>query len=80
MYRYFEVPAEEHCALMAAESKGEYLKCVFKPKRYCYTLVRNGHNELRSAAVATSSFHDAFLSVERDSARCGNTSGRPTLQ
>lgn len=43
VYRYFEVSAKEHCAFMAAESKGEYLNCVFKPRGYRYTLVRKGH-------------------------------------
>jgi hypothetical protein len=35
-YLYFDVPPEEHQALMRAESKGEYLNRVFKPKGYRY--------------------------------------------
>lgn len=40
VYRYFEVPAEEHAEFMAAESKGTYLNRVFKAKRHRYTVVK----------------------------------------
>lgn len=36
VYLYFKVPPEEHHAFMAAESKGQYLNRVFKPKGYNY--------------------------------------------
>ena len=39
IYRYFEVPAEEHTAFMSAESKGTYLNEVFKSKGYRYVIV-----------------------------------------
>jgi len=42
VYRYFEVPPEEHAAFMAAESKGTYLNEVFKPKGYPYDIVQPG--------------------------------------
>jgi len=32
VFLYFDVPSEEHEAFMAAESKGNYLNKVFKPK------------------------------------------------
>lgn len=32
VYRYFDVPAEEHMAFLAADSKGAYLNVHFKPK------------------------------------------------
>jgi hypothetical protein len=37
VYFYFEVPTEEYQAFLAAESKGKYLNCVFKPKRYAFS-------------------------------------------
>jgi hypothetical protein len=42
VYRYFDVPAEEHAAFMAAESKGTYLNQVFKPRGYCFVVVFEG--------------------------------------
>lgn len=39
IYRYFEVPPEEHIAFMSAESKGTYLNDVFKPKAYRYIII-----------------------------------------
>ena len=42
VYRYFEVPPEEHAAFMAAESKGRYLNEVFKPKGHRYDIVQPG--------------------------------------
>ena len=39
VYRYLEVPAEEHTAFMAADSKGTYLNTVFKPKGYRYFIL-----------------------------------------
>jgi hypothetical protein len=35
-YRYFDVPAEEWEAFLAAESKGTYLNRIFKQKEYPY--------------------------------------------
>lgn len=43
VYRYFEVPPDEHQAFMAAESKGEYLNKVFKPLEYRYVIIQRGH-------------------------------------
>jgi hypothetical protein len=31
VYQYFDVPAEEHAAFLAADSKGTYLNRHFKP-------------------------------------------------
>jgi hypothetical protein len=31
VYQYFDVPAEEHAAFLAADSKGTYLNFHFKP-------------------------------------------------
>ena len=45
VYRYFGVPAEEHAALMAAESKGAYINQVFKPRGYKYAVVRRGEKK-----------------------------------
>lgn len=42
VYRYFDVPAEEYDAFLAAESKGAYLNQVFKAKHYRYLSVRKG--------------------------------------
>jgi hypothetical protein len=42
VYRYFDVPAEEYAAFMAAESKGTYLNQVFKPREYRYVVVSEG--------------------------------------
>jgi KTSC domain len=46
IYRYFEVPLEEYQALAAAESKGEYLNKVFKPRGYRYAIIRNGQERV----------------------------------
>jgi KTSC domain len=42
VYRYFNVPAEEFEALMAAKSKGTYVNRTFKPKNYRYMSVHKG--------------------------------------
>jgi hypothetical protein len=42
VYRYFDVPAEEYAAFMAAESKGTYLNQVFKLREYRYFVVIEG--------------------------------------
>ena len=42
VYRYFEVPALEYTAFLAAESKGSYLNQVFKQRGYPYQVVRRG--------------------------------------
>jgi hypothetical protein len=42
VYRYFQVPAEEHSEFMAAESKGSYLNRVFKAKGHPYRVVKRG--------------------------------------
>jgi len=42
VYRYFDVPGEEHVAFMAAESKGTYLNQVFKPRGYPYVVIFEG--------------------------------------
>jgi hypothetical protein len=34
--QYFDVPAEEHTAFLAADSKGTYLNLHFKPRQYRY--------------------------------------------
>ncbi len=36
VYRYFDVPADEYGAFLAAESKGAYLNQHFKPRGYRY--------------------------------------------
>lgn len=36
VYRYFDVPAEEYKAFLAADSKGTYLNQQFKPRGYRY--------------------------------------------
>jgi hypothetical protein len=36
IYQYFDVPAEEHTAFLAADSKGTYLNVDFKPRQYRY--------------------------------------------
>ena len=36
VYQYFDVPADEHAAFLAAESKGTYLNLHFKPRQYRY--------------------------------------------
>jgi KTSC domain len=41
VYRYFEVSPQEHEEFMAAESKGQYLNKVFKPRGYRYIIVRD---------------------------------------
>jgi hypothetical protein len=40
VYQYFNVPAEEHTAFLAADSKGTYLNRRFKPRQYRYHRVR----------------------------------------
>ncbi len=40
VYRYFDVPADEHQSLLRAPSKGSYLNQTFKPKGYSYERVR----------------------------------------
>lgn len=42
IYRYFGVSAGEHAAFMAAESKGNYLNHVFKPRNHRYFVVKTG--------------------------------------
>lgn len=42
VYRYFDVPLDEYQAFMAAESKGEYLNKVFKPREYRYEIILHG--------------------------------------
>jgi hypothetical protein len=42
VYRYFDVPPEEHAAFMAAESKGSYLNQALKPRGYRYVVVSEG--------------------------------------
>lgn len=39
IYRYFDVPPEEHTAFLSAESKGTYLNEMFKPKGYRYLII-----------------------------------------
>jgi hypothetical protein len=41
VYRYFDVPAEEHAAFLGAESKGTYLNQQFKPRGYRYLRVQS---------------------------------------
>ena len=36
VYQYFDVPAEEYTAFLAADSKGTYLNLHFKPRQYRY--------------------------------------------
>jgi KTSC domain-containing protein len=36
VYRYFDVPAEEYAAFLAADSKGTYLNQQLKPRGYRY--------------------------------------------
>lgn len=36
VYRYFDVPPEEHAAFHAARSKGTYLNEAFKTRQYRY--------------------------------------------
>jgi hypothetical protein len=45
VYRYFDVPKEEHISFMAAESKGTYLNQVFKARDYRYMIVRKGKEQ-----------------------------------
>lgn len=40
VYRYFDVPAEEYAAFLAADSKGTYLNQVFKPRGYRYIHIK----------------------------------------
>jgi KTSC domain len=39
VYQYFDVPAEEYAAFLAADSKGTYLNQQFKPRGYRYERV-----------------------------------------
>jgi hypothetical protein len=39
VYQYFDVPAEEHAAFLAADSKGTYLNLHFKSRQYRYRRV-----------------------------------------
>ena len=39
VYSYFDVPADEYEAFLAAESKGTYLNEIFKPRNYKYRVV-----------------------------------------
>ena len=48
IYRYFDVPPEEFQAFMAAESIGEYLNKVFKPRGYRFEIIRPGHKRTQS--------------------------------
>jgi hypothetical protein len=36
VYQYFDVPAEEYSAFLAADSKGTYFNLHFKPLQYRY--------------------------------------------
>ena len=47
VYQYFDVPAEDHAAFLAAESKGTYLNQQFKPRGYHYQRVRSTHQNER---------------------------------
>lgn len=40
VYRYFDVPAGEYAAFLAAGSKGTYLNQVFKPHGYRYIRIK----------------------------------------
>lgn len=42
VYRYSGVSAAEYAEFMTAESKGNYLNQVFKPKGHPYTVVKHG--------------------------------------
>jgi 2-C-methyl-D-erythritol 2,4-cyclodiphosphate synthase len=42
IYLYFDVPAEEYQAFMAAGSKGTYPNQVFKAREYRYRVIRKG--------------------------------------
>jgi hypothetical protein len=46
LYRYFDVPDEEHAAFMAAESKGSYLNHILKSRGYHYTIVCKGKEQI----------------------------------
>lgn len=50
VYRYIDVPPEEHAAFMAANSKGSYLNEVFKPKDYQYDVVREENRVMTNRA------------------------------
>jgi len=52
IYRYFDVPLDEHTAFMAAESKGEYLNKVFKLRGYLFEIVEDpeDHSYLKKRA------------------------------
>jgi hypothetical protein len=45
IYRYFEVPAEEYEALLAAPSRGGYFNQVFKSHEYRFERVRRGKKQ-----------------------------------
>jgi KTSC domain len=40
VYQYFNVPAQEHTAFLAADAKGTYLNHRFKPPQYRYQQIR----------------------------------------
>lgn len=42
VYRYFEVPAEDYAALLAAPSRGTYFNQILKPREYRYERIRRG--------------------------------------
>lgn len=42
IYRYLDVPPQEHQEFMAAPSKGTYLNRVFKLKKHRYFVVKSG--------------------------------------
>lgn len=45
VYKYFDVTLEEYEAFLAAESKGEYLNLVFKPRNYRYETIQYGQKQ-----------------------------------
>jgi hypothetical protein len=45
VYLYSDVPVEEYESFLSAESKGNYLNRVFKPREYRYVIVRKGKKE-----------------------------------
>jgi hypothetical protein len=45
VYRYFEVPADEYAALLAAPSRGAYFNRIFKPHGYRYRRIRQGRKQ-----------------------------------
>jgi hypothetical protein len=49
VYQYFDVPAEEDAAFLAADSKGTYLNLQFKPRQYRYHRVWPKRNRSSSS-------------------------------